>query len=532
MNEYFQPGAVPAPSSPGSSAVMRQEFSSVATGFDKLPVLAGHANELVVVSPTGDSLVTTNSIITDFVTLSGVQTLTNKTIAWASNTFPGFGTSATKDAGTLAGNVLLLSENNKLPSLNGSLLTGLNFASIGGTLSISQGGTGASDLNSAQANLGIDLKAPIFNPSFTGAPSAPTPPTGDASSRVATTYFVTNTLTAIGAMQPGTDPPLMDGIAAVGVDATKASRQDHVHPSDTSRAPASAGTAAGTSFSPAGSIAAANVQLALQELDTEKAPLASPALTGAPTAPTVADSSDTTTKIATTAWVQTRLVQIPVGVQLSNSVAQNLGVTPSAGVGVEASRWDHIHAYPIASQIQNVPAGGISAINVQNALNELDGDKSPVGHTHVVANITDLTATTVTSTAVGGIAATNVQAALAELDSEKQNAATAVQKDAATGVAKIPTGTTAQRPGSPVQGDFRRNSELLRWEGYTGSQWDGIGGGQMYGLAQVKGIFYNAQVIDEDLTVLAGQNGGSFGPITVADGRTVTVENGSVWSIT
>jgi hypothetical protein len=61
-------------------------------------------------------------------------------------------------------------------------------------------------------------------------------------------------------------------------------------------------TAANVSFSPAGNIAASNVQAAIQELDTEKAPLASPALTGNPTAPT-ASPGDNDTSIATTAFV-------------------------------------------------------------------------------------------------------------------------------------------------------------------------------------------------------------------------------------
>jgi hypothetical protein len=52
---------------------------------------------------------------------------------------------------------------------------------------------------------------------------------------------------------------------------------------------------------PAGGIAATNVQTAVNELDTEKAPLASPALTGSPTAPTQTPSTNNTT-IATTAY--------------------------------------------------------------------------------------------------------------------------------------------------------------------------------------------------------------------------------------
>lgn len=56
------------------------------------------------------------------------------------------------------------------------------------------------------------------------------------------------------------------------------------------------------SFTAAGNISSTNVQLALEELDIEKAPLASPALTGTPTAPT-AGLGTNTTQLATTAFV-------------------------------------------------------------------------------------------------------------------------------------------------------------------------------------------------------------------------------------
>lgn len=61
---------------------------------------------------------------------------------------------------------------------------------------------------------------------------------------------------------------------------------------------------------PAGSIAATTVQAALNELDTEKAPLASPALTGTPTAPTAANGTNTT-QIATTAFAMAN--SVPAG---------------------------------------------------------------------------------------------------------------------------------------------------------------------------------------------------------------------------
>ena len=81
-------------------------------------------------------------------------------------------------------------------------------------------------------------------------------------------------------------------------------------------------------------------------------------------------------------------------------------------------------------------------------------------------------ATNIAVTPTGGIVATDVQAALAELDTELSGTVT---KTASTGAAVIPTGTTANRPGVPTEGHFRRNSELGQWEGYDGSQWSNVG---------------------------------------------------------
>ncbi len=107
-----------------------------------------------------------------------------------------------------------------------------------------------------------------------------------------------------------------------------------------------------------------------------------------------------------------------------------------------------------------------------------------------------------------------------------------VPRDSATGAARIPAGTTAQRPGTPVYGDTRANSTLGQQEWWNGTAWTPMGGGQMLGAAATKAIFFNANTIDEDLTVVTGTNGGSFGPVSVNSGRTVDIEPGAVWSIT
>ena len=54
---------------------------------------------------------------------------------------------------------------------------------------------------------------------------------------------------------------------------------------------------------------------------------------------------------------------------------------------------------------------------------------------------------------------------------------------AGTGAWVPPTGTTAQRPtgGNLYTGAIRYNSTLVTWEGYNGTQWTGLGGGNPWG---------------------------------------------------
>jgi hypothetical protein len=108
--------------------------------------------------------------------------------------------------------------------------------------------------------------APLASPGFTGTPTAPTAAADTNTGQLATAAFVLG--------QAATATPSANGSAAVGT-STRFARQDHVHPTDTTRAA-----------------------------------LASPAFTGTPTAPT-ATSGTNTTQLATTAFVLgTRLDQL------------------------------------------------------------------------------------------------------------------------------------------------------------------------------------------------------------------------------
>ena len=72
-------------------------------------------------------------------------------------------------------------------------------------------------------------KAPINSPTFTGIPAGPTAAVNTNSTQLATTQFVLG--------QASSSTPVMDGTATAGALTTYA-RGDHVHPTDTSRAPA------------------------------------------------------------------------------------------------------------------------------------------------------------------------------------------------------------------------------------------------------------------------------------------------------
>jgi len=108
-------------------------------------------------------------------------------------------------------------------------------------------------------------------------------------------------------------------------------------------------------------------------------------------------------------------------------------------------------------------------------------------------------------------------------------------------VLRIPTGTTAQRPSSPSVGTIRFNSdndnaEIYKADDGTGNPgWGSIsGGGPSIGADSI--IRTNPTTISENLTVgpTAGSefaNGMSAGPITIANGYTVTVESGGAWSV-
>jgi hypothetical protein len=154
--------------------------------------------------------------------------------------------------------------------------SGATWGSITGTLS------SQTDLQNA-----LNAKAPLASPSLTGTPLSTTAAADTNTTQIATTAFV------IG--QASATSPVMDGTATVGTSA-KYARADHVHPTDTTRAPLASPTFTGTVTIPAGASISGF------------APLASPSFTGTPSLPTgttavTQTAGNNTTAVATTAFV-------------------------------------------------------------------------------------------------------------------------------------------------------------------------------------------------------------------------------------
>lgn len=148
--------------------------------------------------------------------------------------------------------------------------------------------------------------APKASPAFTGNPTAPTPAVDDNDTSLATTAFVIGQAASVN--------PVMDGTAAPGV-STRFARADHVHPTDTSRAPLASPTFTGTPSAPTAGSGTNTTQVAttafVQSAIAPLAPVASPTFTGTPSAPTAAAGTNTT-QIATTAFIQSAIAAASV----------------------------------------------------------------------------------------------------------------------------------------------------------------------------------------------------------------------------
>lgn len=179
--------------------------------------------------------------------------------------------------------------------------------------------TPAERANIASAAAAIDLKAPLASPSFTGTPTAPTAVAGTNTTQLATTAFVAAAVAALLNSAPGALDTLDELAAALGDDANFATTVTNLL---ALKAPLASPSLTGTPTAPTAAPGTNTTQLATTAfaaaLAALKAPLDSPSFTGSPTAPTQATSDDTT-KLATTAFVKAVVAAVTAGVASFNT---------------------------------------------------------------------------------------------------------------------------------------------------------------------------------------------------------------------
>lgn len=96
---------------------------------------------------------------------------------------------------------------------------------------------------------------------------------------------------------------------------------------------------------------------------------------------------------------------------------------------------------------------------------------------------------------------------------------------------QVPVGSTAERPAG-ANGKIRYNTTLTRYEGFNSlsGTWAQLGGGATGGGAN-QAFIENDNVVTDNYTITTGKNAVSAGPITVNNGVTVTIPDGSSWVV-
>ena len=98
------------------------------------------------------------------------------------------------------------------------------------------------------------------------------------------------------------------------------------------------------------------------------------------------------------------------------------------------------------------------------------------------------------------------------------------------GAVTMPSGTTAEQPGSPLTGMIRYNTTTNTFEGYGASSWGSIGGGATGGGGD-EVFIENDQTVTTSYSIPSGRNAMSTGPIQINSGAVVTVPSGSRWVV-
>ena len=263
----------------------------------------------------------------------------------------------------------------------------VEWGGITGTLSTQ------SDLADALAD-----KAPLDSPALAGSPTAPTPTPGDNSTKLATTEYVD------------------DAVAAGGGGASDW------------------GDLGGT----------LSDQTDLQSALDLKAPLANPAFSGNPTAPTQAPL-DSSTNVATTEYVDDAVAAGGGGGGTWGTITGTLSDQTDLGTALSGKQ-------PLDATLTAVAAYNTNGILTQTAADTFTG--------RTITGTTDTVSVTNGSGVSGNPTITIAPNPILP----------------GTGFVTVPAGTLAQRPGSPAEGMIRYNTDSDQFEGYANGTWAAFAG--------------------------------------------------------
>jgi hypothetical protein len=242
---------------------------------------------------------------------------------------------------------------------SGGFLALVGTQTVGGAKTFSvvpksgQDASGGTDLvRKSQVDGLLSTKAPLASPSFTGSPTAPTAVAGTNSTQIATTAFVNEAIVGFGA----------GDMAKSTYDTDNDGKVDAAEVADA--VPWSGITGKPTSFTPSSHSHSIAQITGLQTTLDAKAPLASPALTGSPTAPT-ATAGTNTTQIATTAFVAAAIGALidaaPGAMDTLNELAAALGDDPNFATTVTNALAGKLSA---ASNLSDLPNKATSRSNL------------------------------------------------------------------------------------------------------------------------------------------------------------------------
>jgi len=362
-------------------------------------------------------------------------------------------------------------------------LTGVNsFNGRSGVVTLTSG-----DLTGAGGAL-------LASPSFTGNPSAPTPPAGDNDTSIATTAFVTAAInTAVSGIESGvTSFNGRTGAVTLNTnDISAAGGLTNPSPglTGTPTAPTAApGTnttqLATTAFVEAaiaanpGGVTSFNtrtgaVSLVLADVTgVGGAPTASPALTGTPTAPT-AVAGTSTTQLATTAFVMNAISGVVSGVSSFNTRtgAVTLAAADITGAGGALLASPALTGTPTAptaavgtSTTQLATTAFVQAAIAAGGVTSFNGRSGAV--TLTLNDVTSVGGAPLASPNFSGVPTAPTAAAGT---SSTQLATTAFVTTALAGLS--PTVVSATAPATPGQGQLWWNTNDGQGYVWTGQQW-------------------------------------------------------------